>query len=148
MRFNSASLMIAAHKGLIAAHQATRAFSIVLMALAVTQHTALAADDVLSTLGTTILKSIFIIAGVAAAIIFSIIGLRILIGSGLGSSYAVSNGVFALIAAGCGLLLALGGPKIAELVIKGAEDGQAVSSTIYVPSGGGGTSPQPTAIPQ
>jgi hypothetical protein len=122
------------------------------MALALTQQLAFAAQGdpggALTNVGKAVLTAIFAIAGVAAAIVMSAIGLRLLIGAGTGSPYATSQSVLSFLAAGCGLLLALAGPTIAGMLIDAAASAGATSTDIKIPvvSGPSGGA-APTAIP-
>lgn len=114
------------------------------LALALTQHTAFAqggdAGGALTNVGRAVLSAIFAIAGVAAAIVMSAIGLRLLIGAGTGSPYATSQAVLSFLAAGCGLLLALAGPTVAGMLIDAAASAGATSTEIRIPAAAGGVS--------
>ena len=70
-----------------------------------------------------LIGSIFTIAGIAAAVVASGIGLKILIASGVGSPYGVSQGIMAMLAAGAGLIFAFAGPQVANMIIGATETG-------------------------
>jgi len=85
-----------------------------------------------------IIQGIFMVAGIASAVVFSALGLKILIASGVDSGYGVSKGIYAMLGAAAGLVLAFAGPSIANLIMKASEDGKlgtADSAQIYVPTG-------------
>jgi hypothetical protein len=63
-----------------------------------------------------------IFLGAAAAVIFSIVGVRILVSSAVQSSYVMAQGILALLAAGVGVLIALGGPGLAGMLIDAGKD--------------------------
>lgn len=70
-----------------------------------------------------LIGSIFTIAGIAAAVVASGIGLKILIASGVGSPYGVGQGIMAMLAAGAGLIFAFAGPQVANMIIGATETG-------------------------
>lgn len=120
----------------------TNRLTVIALALACAQDVAFAqtgggAGGALANVGKSILVAIFAIAGVAAAIVMSAIGLRLLIGAGTGSPYATSQSVISFLAAGCGLLLALAGPTIAGMLIDAATTAGATSTEIKIPGGTG-----------
>jgi hypothetical protein len=85
-----------------------------------------------------IIQGIFFIAGVAAAVVMAAIGLKILIASGAESGYGVSKGIYALLGAGAGLVIAFAGPAIAGIIIGAAEGGglgTAASTNLTLPGG-------------
>ena len=147
LRTRAKALFVSA---LCATPQLVRYASLISLAFAVTQQVAFAAPGdpggALTNVGKSILTAIFAIAGVAAAIVMSAIGLRLLIGAGTGSPYATSQSVLSFLAAGCGLLLALAGPTIAGMLIDAAAAAGATSVDIKIPGGttGGGGAPVPT----
>jgi hypothetical protein len=70
-----------------------------------------------------LIGSIFTIAGIAAAVVASGIGLKILIASGVGSPYGVGQGIMAMLAASAGLIFAFAGPQVANMIIGATEKG-------------------------
>lgn len=77
-----------------------------------------AGNAILVNLGQQILSLVFAIGGLAAAIVLAIIGVRLIIASATGSSYATTQAVFAFLGAAGGLVLMLTGPAIADAIIK------------------------------
>ena len=85
-----------------------------------------------------IIQGIFFIAGVAAAVVMAAIGLKILIASGAESGYGVSKGIYALLGAAVGLVIAFAGPALAGIIIGAAEGGglgTAESTNLTLPGG-------------
>ena len=143
---------------LIAAHRLVRAMSMIVMSLTFLSQVVMAgpvpappqapdpppapdggsidAKGPLVAIGAKIIGALLTVAGVATAVVFTAIGVRILIASGMGSSYAVSNGVYALLAAAAGLLLALGGTPLATMIMDAAAGGGLGGKTVIkVPPG-------------
>lgn len=89
------------------------------LAFALSQQVAMASssEDVIVSLGIKILNVVLTLAGVAAAVGGAAVGLRLIVGSATGSSYAMSQAIFALMGVVGGLALALLGPKIGEAII-------------------------------
>lgn len=90
-----------------------------LAALAASQRVAFAAApaDPLVDLGTRALQVLLTAAGVAAALGGAAVGLRLIVGSAIGSSYVMAQAVFALLGVVGGLALALSGADIAKGII-------------------------------
>jgi hypothetical protein len=112
---------------LVVAHKLVRVLAIVILILAFTQQVVLAAEPtpgggVLDKMAVRIVKLILIFVGAAAAVIFTIVGVRILVSSAVQSSYGMAQGILALLAAGVGVLVALGGPGLAGLLIDAGKD--------------------------
>ena len=102
---------------LIAAHKLTRVVAMLILVLAFTQRLVMAAepaissattslnappgddptpkDGVLDKMATRIIKLILIFMGAAAAVMFSIVGVRILVSSAVQSSYGMAQGILA-----------------------------------------------------
>jgi|GEM_PF-1837933 len=95
---------------------------------------AYAAGDPIITLGTQVLGVILSLVGAFAAVCGAAVGLRLVVGSGTGSSYAMSQAVFALIGVVAGVALAMFGPYIAKAVMTAAQTGGATKD-IPVPFG-------------
>ena len=87
-------------------------------------------NTILIKLGQQVLSFVFAIGGLAAAITLAVIGVRLIIGSATGSSYATSQAVFAFLGAAGGLVLMLTGPSIADAIIKSLAG---VQRTITIP---------------
>jgi hypothetical protein len=64
-------------------------------------------------LAVEVLGGVFAIGGAAAAVGFSVIGVKIIVGNAAGSSYRTTEGVLALVGAVTGLVLMIVGPSIA-----------------------------------
>lgn len=116
-------------------HLAHRLTVTAMLALAASQRLALAASlaapaaDPLVDLGTKALQVILTAAGVAAAIGGAAVGLRLIVGSAVGSSYVMAQAVFALIGVVGGLALALTGADISKGIINSIP----AAKTITVP---------------
>lgn len=68
-------------------------------------------------MGAKILGFIFTLAGVAAAIGGAVVGVKMIVGSTVGSAYATSNAILALIGVFGGLALAVAGPSIGAAIV-------------------------------
>lgn len=93
------------------------------------------AQDVVVTMGGRILGFIFTLAGVAAALGGAVVGLKMIVGSTVGSAYATANAIVALIGVFGGLALAIAGPTIGAQVV---DMTNSLSRDIVVPAGAGG----------
>ena len=69
-------------------------------------------------MGAKVLGFIFSLAGVAAAIGGAIVGVKMIVGSTVGSAYATSNAIMALIGVFGGLALAVAGPSIGASIVE------------------------------
>ena len=152
-RISQPKIVLALTTALIAAHKIVRAMSMIVMSLTFLSQVVMAgplpapgdppapggsidAKGPLVAIGAKIIGALLTVAGVATAVVFTAIGVRILIASGMGSSYAVSNGVYALLAAAAGLLLALGGTPLATMIMDAAAGGGLGGKTVIkVPPG-------------
>ena len=106
-----------------------RLLTMVTLALALLQ-VGCAGNAILVNLGQQILSLVFAIGGLAAAIVLAVIGVRLIIASATGSSYATTQAVFAFLGAAGGLVLMLTGPAIADAIIKSLAS---VQRTITLP---------------
>ncbi|MCL5998669.1 MAG: hypothetical protein M1546_21815 [Chloroflexi bacterium] len=106
-----------------------RILTIVTLSVAVLQ-AGCAGNAILVNLGQQILSLVFAIGGLAAAIVLAVIGVRLIIASATGSSYATTQAVFAFLGAAGGLVLMLTGPAIADAIIKSLAS---VQRTITLP---------------
>lgn len=95
------------------------------------------AQDVVVTMGGRILGFIFTLAGVAAALGGAVVGLKMIVGSTVGSAYATANAILALIGVFGGLALAIAGPTLGAQIV---DMTNSLSREIVVPgaTGGGG----------
>ena len=87
---------------------------------------------VIVTMGARILGFIFTLAGVAAAIGGAVVGVKMIVGSTVGSAYATANAILALIGVFGGLALAIAGPEIGAQIV---DMTSSLSRTIVVPKG-------------
>lgn len=87
-------------------------------------------NTILISLGQQVLSFVFAVGGLAAAITLAVIGVRLIIGSATGSSYATTQAVFAFLGAAGGLVLMLTGPSVADAIIKSLAS---VQRTITIP---------------
>jgi hypothetical protein len=94
-----------------------RAGLLIILGLSVLQ-AGCAGNAMLLNLGQQVLSLVFAVGGLASAIGLAVIGVRLIVGSTTGSSYASTQAVFALLGAACGLVLMLTGPTIADAIIK------------------------------
>ena len=107
------------------------------------------AQDVVVTMGGRILGFIFTLAGVAAALGGAVVGLKMIVGSTVGSAYATANAILALIGVFGGLALAIAGPTLGAQII---DMTSSLSREIVVPlatggGSGGGTGGSSTPVP-
>jgi hypothetical protein len=107
------------------------------------------AQDVVVTMGGRILGFIFTLAGVAAALGGAVVGLKMIVGSTVGSAYATANAIIALIGVFGGLALAIAGPTLGAQIV---DMTSSLSREIVVPlatggGSGGGTGGSATPAP-
>lgn len=107
------------------------------------------AQDVVVTMGGRILGFIFTLAGVAAALGGAVVGLKMIVGSTVGSAYATANAILALIGVFGGLALAIAGPTLGAQIV---DMTSSLSREIVVPlatggGSGGGTGGAATPMP-
>lgn len=107
------------------------------------------AQDVVVTMGGRILGFIFTLAGVAAALGGAVVGLKMIVGSTVGSAYATANAIIALIGVFGGLALAIAGPTLGAQIV---DMTSSLSREIVVPlatggGSGGGTGGAATPAP-
>ncbi len=107
------------------------------------------AQDVVVTMGGRILGFIFTLAGVAAALGGAVVGLKMIVGSTVGSAYATANAIIALIGVFGGLALAIAGPTLGAQIV---DMTSSLSREIVVPlatggGSGGGTGGAATPVP-
>lgn len=107
------------------------------------------AQDVVVTMGGRILGFIFTLAGVAAALGGAVVGLKMIVGSTVGSAYATANAILALIGVFGGLALAIAGPTLGAQIV---DMTSSLSREIVVPlatggGSGGGTGGAATPAP-
>lgn len=95
------------------------------------------AQDVVVTMGGRILGFIFTLAGVAAALGGAVVGLKMIVGSTVGSAYATANAIIALIGVFGGLALAIAGPTLGAQIV---DMTSSLSREIVVPLATGGGS--------
>jgi hypothetical protein len=95
------------------------------------------AQDVVVTMGGRILGFIFTLAGVAAALGGAVVGLKMIVGSTVGSAYATANAILALIGVFGGLALAIAGPTLGAQIV---DMTSSLSREIVVPLATGGGS--------
>jgi hypothetical protein len=95
------------------------------------------AQDVVVMMGGRILGFIFTLAGVAAALGGAVVGLKMIVGSTVGSAYATANAIIALIGVFGGLALAIAGPTLGAQIV---DMTSSLSREIVVPLATGGGS--------
>ena len=95
------------------------------------------AQDVVVVMGGRILGFIFTLAGVAAALGGAVVGLKMIVGSTVGSAYATANAIIALIGVFGGLALAIAGPTLGAQIV---DMTSSLSREIVVPLATGGGS--------
>lgn len=89
-----------------------------------------ASGNVIVDMGTRILGFIFTLAGVAAALGGAVVGVKMIVGSTVGSAFATANAILALIGVFGGLALAVAGPSIGAAIV---EMTSSMSRAIVVP---------------